>query len=158
MLTTTLAPLSLNFGSSSINNQNIVFRTDASNTLITGSGSKVVIENANSTDNVFWVVGSSATIGTTTSFAGNIIAKASVAMQTGATDGCGSVIALTAAVTLDHNTISTGCTIGAGVTVTPTPVTGGTTIPVPEGGSTLLYLCFFLVPIGAMRAFRRRSV
>jgi len=153
--------LTLDFGGMS--GQNIIFRTGAS-TLITGSGSSVVIEDAGLDDSVYWVVGSSATIGTTTSFAGNIIALTSVAMQTGATDGCGSVIALNAAVTLDNNTISTGCAItggttGGGGTVTPVVPPGGTTVTVPEGGSTLLYLCSFLLPIGAMRAFRfRRSI
>jgi hypothetical protein len=69
-------------------------------------------------------------------------------------------------VTMEGNTISNACT-GLGATTgggPPTPVTpvlgsGTTTVAVPEGGSTLLYLAFFLVPIGAMRAFRvRRSI
>jgi hypothetical protein len=149
--------LTLNFGGA--NNENIVFVTGS--TLTANSGSSVLVENAGTNDNVYWAVGSSATIGTSTSFAGNIIALTSVAMQTGATDGCGSVIALNGAVTLDNNTISTGCTITGGSstsggTVTPTPIPPGTgtTVPVPEGGSSLLYLSFFLVPIGAKRAFR----
>lgn len=151
LLTTTL---NLAFTGS---NQTIVIQVDSG--LTTGSGSSVLVTGANSTDNVDWVVGSSATLGTTTSFAGTIIALTSVSMDTGATDGCGSVIALNAAVTLQGNTISTGCSYSTAGTVTPTPVTGGKTITVPEGGSTLLYLCSFLLPIGAMRAFRfRRSI
>jgi type VI secretion system secreted protein VgrG len=154
--------LTLNFAGAS--DENIVFQIGS--TLTTASNSSVLIENAGSDDNVYWQVGSSATLGTGTSFAGSIIAEDSVTMNTGATDGCGSVIALTAAVTLQGNTISTGCTISTtagpgGVppvgTVTPTPFTGGTTAQLPEGGSTLLYLCFFLVPIGATLAFYRRS-
>lgn len=154
--------LTLNFTGS---NENIIFRM--SSTLITGSGSSVVINGGNATDNVFWVVDSSATLGTTTSFVGNIIASTAVTLDTGATIGCGSVVAQTAAVTMDHNTISDTCTFGAGGTVTPTLGSGTTTVPippggiteaVPEGGSTLLYLGFLLVPIGAMRAFRRRTV
>jgi hypothetical protein len=46
--------------------------------LTTASASYVVVENGNSTDAIYWEVGSSATLGTTTDFAGNIIAKASV--------------------------------------------------------------------------------
>src|ERR1019366_1420500 len=136
--------LTLNFGGAA--NENIVFVTGS--TLTATSGSSVLVQNAGANDNVFWVVGSSATIGTGVSFVGNIIAKASVALQTGATDGCGSVIALTAAVTMDTNTISTGCTISpttttggvtTGGTVTPTPPPGGGTIvAVPEPGTLLL--------------------
>jgi len=151
----------LNFGGES--DQTIVI--DTGSTLTTASGSSVLEEGANSTDNVLWLVGSAATIGTTTSLAGNIIAEDLVAMNTGATDGCGGVISLTAAVTLQGNTISTGCsggtTVGTPTPVTPAPIPPGTgtTVRVPEGGSTLLYLCSFLLPLGAMRAFRfRRSI
>jgi type VI secretion system secreted protein VgrG len=154
--------LTLNFAGAS--NQNIVFQIGS--TLTTASGpagpgapgdASVVIEGANATDNVFWQVGSSVQIGTYTSFVGNIIALKTVAMQTGATDACGSVISLTAAVTLDTNTISNTCAAGTGGGGPGTVIGGGT--GVPEGGSTLLYLCSFLLPIGAMRAFRfRRSI
>jgi type VI secretion system secreted protein VgrG len=139
--------------------QTIVIQVDSG--LTTGSGSKVLVTGVESGDNVDWVVGSSATLGSTTSFAGTIIALTSVSLDTGATDGCGSVIALNAAVTLQGNTISTGCSYGTTGTVTPTPIPpgGGTTVTVPEGGSTLLYLCSFLLPLGAMRVFRfRRSI
>jgi hypothetical protein len=137
--------------------QSIVFQIGS--TLTTASGSSVLIENLFTGDNVYWQVGTSATLGTTTSFAGTIIADQSVSMNTGATDGCGSVIALVGAVTLQGNSISTGCNITAGKVI---PITGGgtnTTVTVPEGGSTLLYLCSFLLPLGTMRAFRfRRSI
>jgi hypothetical protein len=137
------------------NNQNIVFQIGS--TLTTASASQVLITGANSTDNVYWQVGSSATLGTTTAFEGNIISYASDTLNTGATDGCGSVIALTGAVTLDTNTISNTCTATVGGIGGGTG--GGPGVPVPEGGSTLLYLCSFLLPIGAMRAFRfRRSI
>ena|ERR1035437_849355 len=86
--------LTLNFGG--VGGKNIVFRS--ATTIITGSGSSVRIIGGDSTDHVYWRVGSAATIGTTTSFAGSIIANTKVAMQTGATDGCGNVISLTAAV------------------------------------------------------------
>src|ERR1700688_2408750 len=142
--------LTLDFGNSATLNQNIVFQIASS--LITGSadGASVVIENANSTDNVFWQVVSNVQIGTYTSFVGNIIASAGVAMQTGATDLCGSVISLNASVTLDTNTISTTCAGGTGTGGGGTVIGGGTGggpgVTVPEGGSTLLYLCSFLLP------------
>jgi hypothetical protein len=134
--------LTLNF--QGLSDQTIVLV--ASSTLITGSGSSVDILGGNSTDSVDWVVGSSATLGTTTSFVGNIIAKASVSLDTGATDGCGSVVAQTGAVTMQGNTISDTCTgLGTttGSTTTPTPVTpvvgsGTTTVQVPEPGTLAL--------------------
>ena len=85
-------------------------------TLTTASGSSVLIKNAKPCDassNVFWQVGSSATLGTTTAFAGNILALASITMNTGATLD-GRAIALTGAVTMDTNTISTCGQTGGG--------------------------------------------
>ena len=149
--------LTLNFAG--VSDKNIVFQIASTLTTASGPGiASVVIENANATDNVFWQVGSSAQIGTYTSFVGNIIAYSTIAMQTGATDACGSVISLTAAVTMDTNTISNTCAGGTGGGGGGGTVIGGGT-GVPEGGSTLLYLCSFLLPLGAMRAFRfRRSI
>ena len=134
--------LTLDFGG--VGGQNIVFRS--ATTIITGSASSVKIINGDATDHVYWRAGTAATIGTTTSFVGSIIAYDQVAMQTGATDGCGNVISLTAAVTLDHNTIATGCTISTGSGGTPpagTPIptiTGSTTelVVTPEPGTWLL--------------------
>jgi Ice-binding-like len=85
-------------------------------TLTTASGSSVLISNAQPCDassNVFWQVGSSATLGTTTAFAGNILANISITMTTGATLD-GRAIALTGAVTMDTNTISTCGQTGGG--------------------------------------------
>jgi ice-binding like protein/PEP-CTERM motif-containing protein len=130
--------LTLNFGGAS--NQTIVI--DIGSTLTTASASTVVLEGANSTDSVYWVVGSAATLGTTTTFEGNIIAESGVAMQTGATDGCGSVIALDGSVTLDDNTISTGCNsattttgLGPGTPGGGSGGSGGGGTPVPEPAS-----------------------
>jgi hypothetical protein len=85
-------------------------------TLTTASGSSVLISNAQPCDassSVFWQVGSSATLGTTTAFAGNILANISITMTTGATLD-GRAIALTGAVTMDTNTISTCGQTGGG--------------------------------------------
>jgi Ice-binding-like len=85
-------------------------------TLTTASGSSVLISNAQpcgASSNVFWQVGSSATLGTTTAFAGNILALASITMTTGASLD-GRAIALTGAVTMDTNTISTCGQTGRG--------------------------------------------
>lgn len=79
-------------------------------TLTTASASAVQITNPGSGDSVYFVVGSSATLGTTTAFEGNILALASITLNTGATIDCGRALAQTGAVTMDNNTISIGCT------------------------------------------------
>ena len=85
-------------------------------TLTTASGSSVTMINAGSNggsdDGVFWQVGSSATLGTTTAFEGNIIAEASITLDTAATILNGRALALTGAVTMDTNTISDFCPLG----------------------------------------------
>jgi type VI secretion system secreted protein VgrG len=82
-------------------------------TLTTASASAVTEINAGSNngsnDGVFWQVGSSATLGTTTAFEGNILAKASITLNTGATITNGRALAETGAVTMDTNTISNVC-------------------------------------------------
>ena len=84
-------------------------------TLTTASASSVVSDCG---CDVFWDVGSSATLGTTTTFEGTILAVASVTMDTGASIE-GRAIALNAAVTLDDNFVkATDC-----VTSVPEPAT-----------------------------------
>lgn len=78
-----------------------------SSTLITGSGSQVKLVNGANPCNVFWQVGSSATLGTNSVFKGNIMALTSIALATGAQME-GRALARNGAVTLDTNTI-TGC-------------------------------------------------
>ena len=73
-------------------------------TLITASGSRVSLINGAQPCDIFWTVGSSATLNTSTTFVGNILAVASIQMLTGATLN-GRALAQTAAVTLDTNRI-----------------------------------------------------
>jgi hypothetical protein len=68
------------------------------------TNSQVNLINSASSHNVFWQVGSSATLGTTTTFAGTIMAQASITLTTGATLN-GRALARTGAVTLDTNTV-----------------------------------------------------
>ena len=56
--------------------------------------------------NVFWLVGTSATLGTDTAFAGNILSETSITMNHGATIFSGRALALGGAVTMDSNTIN----------------------------------------------------
>jgi len=64
----------------------------------------VLLVNGATASNVFWQVGSSATLGTGTSFAGSIVAEISITATTGASSNCG-LYALTGAVTLDTNKV-----------------------------------------------------
>ena len=82
-----------------------VFVFQAASTLITASASRVELVNGASPCNVFWKVGSSATLGTTTSFKGTILALASITLNTGATVD-GRMLARNGAVTLDSNVVS----------------------------------------------------
>ena len=87
-------------------NPNALFIFQIGSTLTTASNSTVTLINGASAGNVFWVVGSSATLGTNTAFQGTIIAYASITMTTGASLTNGRAMALTAAVTLDSNSIT----------------------------------------------------
>jgi hypothetical protein len=69
------------------------------------NNSQVIMAGGGLPQNVFWVVGSSATLGTNTLFAGSIMAQASVTLDTGATLD-GRALALTGGVTLDTNVIN----------------------------------------------------
>lgn len=74
-------------------------------TLTTASASSVVLVNSANPDNVMWAVGSSATLGTTTAFQGNIVASASITMNTGASI-TGRLWAGSGSITLADNAIT----------------------------------------------------
>ena len=95
-----------------LGNPNAIFVFQIGSTLTTGSASVVNVINAQSDTGIFWQVGSSATLGTGSVFAGNIIADQSITMTTSAKILCGRAIALNAAVTLDTNVISSDCALG----------------------------------------------
>lgn len=84
---------------------NAVFVFQAGSTLTTASTSQVSLINGARACNVFWQVGSSATLGTGSNFRGSILASDSITVTTGVTI-VGRVLASTGAVTLDTDTIS----------------------------------------------------
>ena len=91
----------------------------AGSTLTTASGSSVVLIGGAQSCNIFWQIGSSATIGTGSAFKGTIIALTSITVTTGATID-GRALARNGAVTLDTNTISRStCTTAATPTTSP---------------------------------------
>ena len=116
--------LTLNGGGDS----NAVFIFQVPTALTTASGSSVVLENGASACNVFWQVTSSATLGSSSTFAGTIEAQTSITLDTGAAVS-GRVLASTGAVTLDSNRVSVPVCGNATTTTTTVPVTT-TTVPV----------------------------
>ncbi|NDQ58021.1 MAG: DUF3494 domain-containing protein [Acidipila sp.] len=110
-------------------NQQFIFQIGS--TLITSSASSVTIINPGANTSVFFQVGSSATLGTGTSFLGNILALTSITLNTGANISCGRALAHNGGVTLDTNNISIGAAgtscgnsgglSGGGGVITPTP-------------------------------------
>jgi hypothetical protein len=116
------------------NDPNSVFVFQAGSTLTTGSASRVQLINGAQACNVFWKVGSSATIGTSTAFTGNILALTSITLNTGATVH-GRALARNGAVTLHTNTFTDArCATSGGTTGGGT--TGGSTGGSTGGGST----------------------
>jgi len=125
-----------------LGNANAAWVFQMPSTLITSPGSVVNVINTGAGAGVYWNVGSSATLDTTTSFQGNILALANIALNTGATIGCGRALAHVEAVNMDTNTISIGCT-GTGEEGS-NGLSGGLTVP--GGGGTPTFLAFASVP------------
>ena len=123
------------------NDPNAAFVFLIGSTLTTASASSVQVLNGNANTTLFWNVGSSATLGTATSFAGNILAQASITLDTGAQILCGRALASTAAVTLDTNTVSNDC--GAGDFGSYGFSGGAATTAVPEPASWALLITGF---------------
>ena len=116
---------------------NAVFIFQMATTLTTATGSSVVLINGAQACNVFWQVGSSATLGGSTSFRGSILALTSVTLVTSTTVE-GRVLARNGAVTLDTNTITRPtCAAPAPVaTATPTAAPVATPTPTPPPAAT----------------------
>lgn len=84
---------------------NAVFIFQMASTLTTTAGRQVILSGGAKAANVFWQVGSSATLGTTSVLKGTIMADQSITLTTGATLD-GRALARIAAVTLDANIIT----------------------------------------------------
>lgn len=113
---------------------NAVFIFQAGSTLTTASASRVALVNGAQACNVFWQVGSSATLGTDTTFVGSILALTSATVQT-RTTVAGRVLARNGQVSLDTNTI-TRPTCNTASTPTPAPSDQGTGGSDGTGGSS----------------------
>ena len=121
-------------------NPDAVFIFRAASTLITASASNVILVNGAQASNVFWVVGSSATLGTNSTLQGNILALTSITVTTGTTID-GRALARNGAVTLDTNTINA---LTPALTISLTALTSSTapgdtvnyTITIADTGQT----------------------
>ena len=113
---------------------NAVFIFQVASTLITASASYVNMINGAQACNVFWQVGSSATLGTASVFRGSILALTSISVTTG-TVVQGRALARNGAVTLDNDTF-TPATCGTTVEATPSTTTVSVTPSTTTTGGT----------------------
>ncbi len=133
--------LLLSSGSVTLNAEgdpNAVFIFQIGSTLTTAANTSVSLVGGAQACNVFWEVGSSATLGSGTSFVGTIMAADSITANTGATIQ-GRLLAQTAAVTLEENTITTAtCASSAGESGAGSETTTGdeTTAPAKTRAGT----------------------
>ncbi|WP_249019589.1 ice-binding family protein [Conexibacter sp. S30A1] len=115
-------------------NPNAVFIFQAGSTLTTASASAVNLINGAQACNVYWQVGSSATLGASSVFVGNILADTSVSLNDNVTV-FGRALARNGAVTLIDDTITpSACATAGGTTSTSTTGTSSTGAPVTGTG------------------------
>jgi hypothetical protein len=103
---------------------NAVFIFQAASTLITASASNVALVNGAQASNVFWVVGSSATLGTGSAVQGSILALTSITVTTGA--------AINGRLTSPCTLAAAGCAAGLIEPATPAAATAARPAPAPR--------------------------
>ena len=100
---------------------NAVFIFQMASTLVTTSGRAVILAGGAKAANIFWQVGSSATLGTKSTFKGTLMAYASITLTSGATLN-GRALARIGAVTLDNNSVVSGPVVSPPPPPPPPPV------------------------------------
>jgi uncharacterized protein (TIGR03437 family) len=135
------------------NNPNASFTFQIGSTLTTASASQIILTNGAQPGNIFWQVGSSATLGTTTAFQGNIVSLTSITLNTGASV-TGRALARNGAVTMGDNSITlpgsiqvVKNTVGGDGTFVFTDNIGLTSLT--TAGNTATYTINSLTPGGA---------
>ena len=124
-------------------NPNAVWIFQIVGQLTTASASQVIMANNGYACNVYWLVGSSATLGTTTQFLGNIMAYSSITLNNGAIL-TGRALAQNGSITLNTNNVS--------VCAAPCPILTMTTVPAPPmiiGTTGAAYSVTFVASGGA---------
>jgi len=110
---------------------NAVYIFEMASTLVTTTGRKVILAGGAQAANIYWQVGSSATLGVSSVFKGNIMALASITANNGASVD-GRLLARTAAVTLDNNMVTVAVASVPAVDTTAPVVSSAT----PWNGAT----------------------
>ncbi len=108
---------------------NAVFIFQAASTVITSTASSMALTNGAQACNVFWRVGSSATLGVSSTFIGSVVALTSISAKTGA-KVLGQLLARNGAVTLDTNTIINNACVTAAAVTTTTVKASATTVAI----------------------------
>jgi hypothetical protein len=144
---------------------NAVFIFQAASTVTTGVSSTMVLTNGAQACNVYWRVGSSATLGVNSTFIGRIYAVTSITANTGAKIE-GQLLAQNGAVTLDTNTITNNSCVAAVAPTTSTTIVrrggtptsnGGDVTALPDTGPNTLVLVLGAVAVIAVGATVLRS-
>ena len=122
-----------------------IFVIQVGSGLTTASNSYIQLSGGVQAKNVFFVVGSSAVLGTATTFKGQLLALSSISLNTTASIDCGAAWARNGAVTMDSNTINVcvfdvaagtfESTLGPSATANETAVAKGLDDYVAGGGS-----------------------
>jgi hypothetical protein len=136
---------------------NAQFVFEIGSDLKTESASSVILVNGASPCNVYWQVGSSADLGTTTAFAGNLMALTSISLKNGATV-VGRMLARNGQVSLIDNVLTRPeCATGpTSSESTPTPSAGSPTVPA-GGTSTAASRAALRAKQAAAREKRRQA-
>ncbi|MDT7603417.1 MAG: type secretion system secreted protein VgrG, partial [Acidobacteriota bacterium] len=159
-LTTTLT---LNDGG----DPNAIFIFQIGTTLTTASGAQVVMSSGGRGANVYWQIGTSATIGTFTALRGNVIASTSITMTTSAST-TGRLFALDGAVTMDTNAVDAvpGASAPPNVALLNSVTPSGTqppgtdlvyTVAFTNGGGQAARVFFVIDPVPAQTDFKLGS-
>jgi hypothetical protein len=149
-----------------------IFVFQMSSTLITSPNSMINVAGLSPSDQVFWVVGSTAILGDNTAFDGNILALTNIIFDPGATDLCGRALARNGEVTfagqdatsgIENQVDSTDCTgnlAGSeglnGITAAGTGG-GGTSVPEPGTWKLLLAGALSILCLSALRKHKQNS-
>jgi hypothetical protein len=152
-----------------------VFVFQMSSTLITSPNSLIDVSGLSPSDSVFWVVGSTATLGNNSAFDGNILALTSIIFDPGATDLCGRALARNGEVTfagedptseIENQVDSTDCSgtlAGSeglnGITSATTGggSGGGTSVPEPGTWELLLAGAVSILCFSGLRRHKQNS-
>jgi Ice-binding-like len=117
---------------------NAQFVFEIASALTTAPASSVVLINGASPCNVYWQVGSSATLDTTTAFQGNLMALTSISLNNGASV-IGRLLARNGQISLLNNVLNRGgCSTGVASTPSGTGTRTGTTGAAPPGSRSTL--------------------